>query len=138
MTLNFILSSIQKKMFDFLKKLVKKRPVKKVVAKPKPKRLVKKVVAKPKPKKLVKKVVAKPKDSPGLFSLSDKIKSGLKKTREKLNFQLTELFSSNLIDESLYEELETILLTADVGISATSMLISQTKNSVKDCDRPAW
>ena len=119
-------------MFDFLKKLVKKRPVKKVVAKPKPKKLVKKVVAKPKPKKLVKKVVAKPKDSPGLFSLSDKIKSGLKKTREKLNSQLTELFSSNLIDESLYEELETILLTADVGISATSMLISQTKNSVKN------
>ena len=132
-------------MFEFLKKLVKKKPLKKLVVKPKPKKPLKKLVVKPKPKKPLKKLVVKPKPkkplkklvvkpkaSKGFFSFTDNIKSGLKKTREKLNSQLTELFSGNLIDESLYEELETILLTADVGISATSFLISQTKESVKN------
>ena len=117
-------------MFEFLKKLVKKKPLKKVVSKPKPKKPLKKVVSKPKPKKPLKKVVSKP--GKEILSFSDKIKGGLKKTREKLNSQLTELFLSNKIDETLYEELETILLTADVGISATTMLINKTRESVKN------
>ena len=40
-------------------------------------------------------------------------------------------FPSNKIDDSFYDELEMILLTADVGISATTMLIEETKEKVK-------
>jgi fused signal recognition particle receptor len=172
-------------MFEFLKKLVKKKPKpKKVVAKPapKPKKVVakpapkpKKVVAKPapKPKKVVakpapkpKKVVAKPAPKPkevvakpapkpketlendfinkknslpedepfqkkkGFFNFTKKIKEGLAKTREKLTTPLSELFSSQKIDESFYDELEMILLTSDVGISATEYLIHRVKEAV--------
>jgi fused signal recognition particle receptor len=67
----------------------------------------------------------------GLFGFAEKIKKGLTKTREKLASPLTELFSFNKIDNSFYEELETILLTADVGIPATDLLISNVKASVQ-------
>jgi fused signal recognition particle receptor len=128
-------------MFEFLKKLVKKKPKpKKVVAKPAPK--PKKVVAKPapKPKKvpendLIAKKNSLPEDEPfqkkkGFFNFTKKIKEGLAKTREKLTTPLSELFSSQKIDESFYDELEMILLTSDVGISATEYLILRVKEAV--------
>ena len=65
------------------------------------------------------------------FSFADKIKKGLTKTREKLTAELTTLFTGKKIDESLFEELETILLTSDVGISATTFLLDSIRNSVK-------
>ena len=67
----------------------------------------------------------------GFFSFTDKIKKGLTKTREKLTAELTTLFTGKKIDESLFEELETILLTSDVGISATTFLLDSIRNSVK-------
>ena len=65
------------------------------------------------------------------FGFTDKIKKGLTKTREKLTAELTSLFSGKKIDEALYEELETILLTSDVGISATNYLLDSIKASIK-------
>ena len=96
----------------------------------------KKVQAKEKkPAQKPKKVQAKEKkpalQKPSFFGLGEKLKEGLTKTRETLNAQFTDLFSSNKIDDSFYDELEMILLTADVGISATTMLIEETKEKVK-------
>jgi fused signal recognition particle receptor len=55
-----------------------------------------------------------------------RLKDGLAKTRETLNTPLSELFSaSRRIDEAFYEELETVLIAADVGIAATSHLIAE-------------
>jgi fused signal recognition particle receptor len=55
-----------------------------------------------------------------------RLKSGLAKTRETLNTPLSELFSaSRKLDESFYEELETVLIAADVGVAATSHLITE-------------
>ncbi len=65
------------------------------------------------------------------FGFTDKIKKGLTKTREKLTAELTSLFSGKKIDEALYEELETILLTSDVGISATNYLLDSIKATIK-------
>jgi fused signal recognition particle receptor len=67
----------------------------------------------------------------GFFGFADKIKKGLTKTREKLTSELTSLFTGKKIDEALFEELETILLTSDVGISATTFLLDSIKVSVK-------
>ena len=146
-------------MFDFLKKIIQKKDKppqkpKKVQAKekkPVPQK-PKKVQAKEKkpvpqkPKKVQakekkpvpqkpKKVQAKEKkpvpQKPSFFGLSEKLKEGLTKTRETLNTQFTDLFSSKKINDSFYDELEMILLTADVGISATTMLIEETKEKVK-------
>ncbi len=60
-----------------------------------------------------------------------RLKSGLSATREKLGTQLGTLLGAHgRIDESLYEELETLLLSADVGVSSTQMLLDQTRKRV--------
>jgi len=144
-------------MFDFLKKLVSKNKPNKKKVKPfvapkkvKPKVTKKKVspkkvklkVTKKKvsPKKVkpfvaakkVKLKVTKKKEKVGIFSFTEKIKKGLTKTRENLSTQLTDLFHNKKIDEAFFEELEMILLTADVGIPATEMLIQQVRLKVKE------
>ncbi len=61
-----------------------------------------------------------------------RIKRGLQRTREQLGQQLGHLFSAGgKIDEALYEELETILLTSDVGISACNTLLESLRLRVK-------
>ena len=114
-------------MFDFLKKLVSKKPKKKVApaAPPKKKKVA---VAKPKPAA----IETKKDEKKGFFSFTEKIKKGLTKTRENLGNQLNNLFKSKKIDESFFEELEMILLTADVGIQATELLIQQVRLKVKE------
>ena len=58
-----------------------------------------------------------------------KLKSGLARTSE----QLTGLFSrGGKIDGDLYDELETILVTADVGLNATQALLADLRHQVKE------
>jgi fused signal recognition particle receptor len=60
-----------------------------------------------------------------------KLKTGLTKSREKLGGRLTSLFGRGKIDEALYEELEDILLSADVGVTATAKLIEDVRARVR-------
>ena len=54
----------------------------------------------------------------------DRLKQGLEKTRKLLGTDVTHLFRpGRALDEALYEELETALLTADVGVGATTALL---------------
>ena len=65
-------------------------------------------------------------------SWTQRLKAGLAKTRDALTGQVTGLFGSHSrIDEALYDELETILLTADVGVEATTHLLTALRNRVK-------
>ena len=77
------------------------------------------------------KIIPKEEKKSGFFGFADKIKKGLTRTREKLTTELTSLFTGKKIDEALFEELETILLTSDVGISATTYLLESIRASVK-------
>lgn len=77
------------------------------------------------------KIIPKEEKKSGFFGFADKIKKGLTRTREKLTTELTTLFSGKKIDEALFEELETILLTSDVGISATTYLLDSIRASIK-------
>lgn len=54
---------------------------------------------------------------------ASRLAQGLSRTRNQLGKQLSGLFGGGKIDEALYEELETILLTADTGIDATTWLL---------------
>ena len=65
------------------------------------------------------------------LSWTERLKQGLSRTRSQLGSQLTGLFSGGKIDEDVYEELETILLTADVGVPATQALLEQIRTRVK-------
>ncbi len=58
-----------------------------------------------------------------------RLKTGLART----GGQLADLFSSGgKIDDDLYEELETILITADVGMDATRALLADLRHHVKE------
>lgn len=61
-----------------------------------------------------------------------RLRQGLKRTRDGLGRQLSGLFGAHgKIDEALYEELETALLGADVGVSATDHLVSELRKAVR-------
>jgi fused signal recognition particle receptor len=58
-----------------------------------------------------------------------RLKTGLSRTGN----QLTDLFGSGgKIDDDLYEELETILITSDVGMDATRALLADLRHHVKE------
>lgn len=95
-------------MFDFFKKDKPQNPPNEIAPAPVPE------------------VAEKPK-----LSWTDRLKSGLAKTRSQLGNQLAGLFSGGKIDENVYEELETILLTSDVGVAATQALLEQIRLRVK-------
>jgi fused signal recognition particle receptor len=63
-------------------------------------------------------------------SWAARLKSGLSKTRDSLSKKLLGVFGGGKIDEELYEELETILLSADVGHNATVALLKDVRNKV--------
>lgn len=61
-----------------------------------------------------------------------RLKSGLTKTREKLGAQVAALFGAGRkLDEAFYEELETALLSADVGVTATEFLLDGLRTRAK-------
>ena len=65
------------------------------------------------------------------LSWATRLKQGLAKTRNQLGNQLAGIFGGGKIDADVYEELETILLTSDVGINATQHLLDDIKSRVK-------
>lgn len=56
-----------------------------------------------------------------------KLRSGLRKT----GAGISGVFTGNRIDDALYEDLESALLMADAGVSATSYLLDEVKQRVK-------
>lgn len=69
-------------------------------------------------------------DAPAQISWAERLKQGLSRTRSQLGNQLASLFGGGKIDADVYEELETILLTSDVGNSATQALLDDIKQRV--------
>ncbi len=64
------------------------------------------------------------------LSFTQRLKQGLAKTRQQFSSQLSSLFGGGKIDDDTYEELETILLTSDIGVAATEKLLNQLKKRV--------
>lgn len=64
------------------------------------------------------------------LSWAARLKQGLSKSRNKLGKSLAGLFGGGQIDEELYEDLETILLTSDMGIDATEHLLKIVRERV--------
>ena len=70
-------------------------------------------------------------EAPEKLSFTQRLKQGLSKTRLQFSGQLNHLLSGGKINADTYEELETILLTSDIGISATQHLIDALKKRVR-------
>lgn len=66
----------------------------------------------------------------GIF---DKFKDGLTKTRNTISSKMDQILSLNkTIDEELYEELEEIMITSDIGFETTIKIIDMLKKKVKE------
>lgn len=64
----------------------------------------------------------------GVFS---KLKNALKKTREGLSSALSGLFSKNKIGEEFYEELEEILIGADISVITAEEVVEEIRAEAK-------
>lgn len=64
------------------------------------------------------------------LSWAQRMRTGLAKTRNRLGKGLASVFGGGQIDEDLYEELESILLTADMGVNATMHLLHEVREKV--------
>jgi fused signal recognition particle receptor len=64
------------------------------------------------------------------ISFGAKLRTGLSKTRDALGKKLLSVFGGGQIDNNLYEELESILLTSDIGIAGTEHILAQVRNKV--------
>lgn len=69
--------------------------------------------------------------APAKQSWRERLFAGLAKTRAQLGGKLKSLFSRGKVDDELLEELETLLLTSDVGIEATTHLLDELKKAAK-------
>lgn len=78
-----------------------------------------------------------PEKDKGFFA---KLKDGLSKTRDQFTSNLKNLFTRNVkIDDDLYDELEEILISADIGMTSTVEIVDELreeikKRSIKDVD----
>ena len=63
----------------------------------------------------------------------DKLKSGLKKTKDALLKPVNDLFSSyDKVDDDFFEELCDLLIMADVGVETSDYLVNELRNRLKE------
>lgn len=66
-------------------------------------------------------------------SFFSRLKDGLTKTRKSITGKLNGVLTSfKSVDEELFEELEEILITSDVGVSTTMKILDNLRNRVKE------
>lgn len=67
------------------------------------------------------------------MSWLDKLKEGLSKTRNNITEKVESLLSfTKTIDEELFEELEEILITSDIGVKTTNKIIEMLRKRIKE------
>jgi len=64
------------------------------------------------------------------MNIVEKIINGLRKTRDNIAKRFFEIFKAKELDENFYEELEFAMISADMGVNATSEIISNLKEEV--------
>lgn len=65
-------------------------------------------------------------------SIFDRLKKGLTKTRDNLTSNLKNLFTRNVkIDDDLYDDLEEILISADIGMTSTVEIVDTLRDEIK-------
>lgn len=63
----------------------------------------------------------------GIFA---KIKAALKKTKNAIAFRLNKLFTGGVLNDEFYDELETALLSADIGSETTENILDELKKTI--------
>lgn len=65
------------------------------------------------------------------MSFFNKLKQGLQKTRQGFIGKIEQLITGRKIDEELYEELEELLITSDVGVRTALDLVEELRESAR-------
>lgn len=60
------------------------------------------------------------------------LEAGLKKTRRGIFAEITALFDRSAIDEELYEDLEALLIQADIGVETTLEIVEALRDDVRE------
>jgi len=66
------------------------------------------------------------------MSFFSKLKQGLQKTRQSFVGKIEQLITGRKIDESLYEELEELLIISDVGVHTSLDLVESLRHAAKE------
>lgn len=66
-----------------------------------------------------------------MFDRLKKIDQSIRRTRDTFFGQVADLFDLRQLDEQLYDELEELLIQADVGVDTTEYIIERLKETVK-------
>ncbi len=61
-----------------------------------------------------------------------KIIDGLKKTKQNVGFKLKQLFKVGVFDDDFFDDLETLLLSSDVGASATLEIVDLLRDRLEE------
>jgi fused signal recognition particle receptor len=67
-----------------------------------------------------------------VFNFGSKIRDSLSRTRNSVFGQITDLFGSGQIDEEFWDDLEALLIQADVGVETTTELLDTVRGRVAD------
>jgi len=67
-----------------------------------------------------------------VISAFDKLKRSLSKTKDNLLGKLSRVVGQRKVDEELLEEIEEILIQADVGVKATMRLVESLRKSARE------
>lgn len=60
----------------------------------------------------------------------EKIKEGLKKTKENISKKVFEAFKAKELNDDFYDELEFALISSDMGVNASANIINELKNEI--------
>ena len=61
----------------------------------------------------------------GIFG---KLAQGLKKTKEAIAKKFYSLFTGRALDEDFFDDLESVLISSDMGVEATEQILSRFKD----------
>jgi len=67
-----------------------------------------------------------------MADLSKRTEQGVKRTRDSFFGRISGLFNRSKIEDSTWDELEELLISADVGVDTTGKLLSRVKKRVRD------
>ena len=67
-----------------------------------------------------------------MADLSKRTELGVKRTRDSFFGRISGLFNRSKIEDSVWDELEELLISSDVGVDTTEKLLARVKKRVKD------
>jgi hypothetical protein len=67
-----------------------------------------------------------------------KLRDSLARTRGSIFGQIAGLFGASDIDDELWDDLEALLIQADLGVDTTLSLVEAVKDRVADLAEPQW